>query len=66
MRARDHFARARVAALMQTLALAAAVIAAMLAYPLVLHAAATPALDGAMAPDFTLKSTDGRNRRLSE
>jgi peroxiredoxin len=51
---------------MQTLALAAAVIAAMLAYPLVLHAAATPARDGAMAPDFTLKSTDGRNLRLSE
>jgi len=66
MRARDHFARARVAALVQTLALAAAVIAAMLAYPLVLHAAATPSRDGAMAPDFTLKATDGRNLRLSE
>jgi len=51
---------------MQTLALAAAVIAAMLACPLVLHAAATPARDGAMAPDFTLKATDGRNLRLSE
>jgi len=66
MRARDYFARARVAALMQTLALAAAVVAAMLACPLVLHAAATPARDGAVAPDFTLKSTEGRNLRLSE
>ena len=51
---------------MQTLALAAAVVAAMLACPLVLHAAATPARDGAVAPDFTLKSTEGRNLRLSE
>jgi len=51
---------------MQTLALAAAVIAAMLACPLALHAAATPARDGAVAPDFTLKATDGRNLRLSE
>jgi peroxiredoxin len=51
---------------MQTVALAAAVVAGVLAYPLALHAAATPARDGAMAPDFTLKSTDGRNLRLSE
>jgi peroxiredoxin len=51
---------------MQTLALAAAVVAAMLACPLVLHAAATPARDGAVAPDFALKSTEGRNLRLSE
>jgi peroxiredoxin len=51
---------------MQTIALAAAVVAAMLACPLVLHAAATPARDGAVAPDFTLKSTDGHNLRLSE
>ena len=51
---------------MQTFALAAAVIAGMLAYPLASHAAATPVRDGAMAPDFTLKSTDGRNLRLSE
>jgi len=51
---------------MQTLALAAAVVAAMLACPLVLHAAAAPARDGAVAPDFALKSTEGRNLRLSE
>ncbi len=51
---------------MQTFALAAAVIAGMLAYPLVLHAAATPLRSGEPAPDFTLKSTDGRNLRLSE
>ena len=51
---------------MQTIALAAAVVAGVLAYPLALHAAATPARDGAIAPDFTLKSTDGRNLRLSE
>jgi peroxiredoxin len=31
-----------------------------------LHAAATPTRDGAVAPDFTLKATDGRNLRLSE
>ncbi len=53
---------------MQTLALAAAVVAALLACPLLLHAAATPAPapGGGLAPDFTLKSTDGRNLRLSE
>ena len=51
---------------MQTFALAAAVIAGMLAYPLALHAAATPLRSGEPAPDFTLKSTDGRNLRLSE
>jgi peroxiredoxin len=51
---------------MQTLALAAAVVAALLACPLMLHAAATPAPGGGLAPDFTLKSTDGRNLRLSE
>jgi peroxiredoxin len=51
---------------MQTLALAAAVLAGMLAYPLVVHAAATPLRGGEPAPDFALKSTDGRNLRLSE
>jgi peroxiredoxin len=66
MRARDHFARARVAALMQTLALAAAVVAALLACPLLLHAAPAPGRGSVPAPDFTLKSTDGRNLRLSE
>jgi peroxiredoxin len=66
MRARDHFARARVAALIQTLALAAAVIAGLLAGPLLLHAAAPPAPGGVPAQDFTLKSTEGHNVRLSE
>jgi len=66
MRATDHFTRARVAALIRTSALAAAVVAGMLAYPLALRAAATPAREGTMAPDFTLKSTDGHNLRLSE
>jgi len=51
---------------MQTLALAAAVVAACLACPLLLHAAATPGRGSVPAPDFTLKSTDGRNLRLSE
>jgi len=51
---------------MQTLALAAAVVAALLACPLLLHAAPAPGRGSVPAPDFTLKSTDGRNLRLSE
>jgi len=51
---------------MQTLALVAAVVAGMLAYPLAVRGAAAPMADGAAAPDFVLKSTDGRNLRLSE
>jgi peroxiredoxin len=63
MQGRDHFARARVAALSRTLALAAAALAAALAWPLASHASVAA---GTAAPDFVLKSTDGRNLRLSE
>jgi len=60
---RDHAARARLTALMHTLALAAAVLAGALVFPLLTQAA--PAL-GAEAPDFVLKDLSGRNQRLSE
>jgi len=59
----DLKARARLAALAQTIALLLAAIAGMLAYPLLTHA--TPA-SGVPAPDFALKDSDGRNQRLSE
>ena len=59
----DHAARARLTALLHTLALAAAAAAGLLFFPLV--ADAVPA-NGAMAPDFALKDLDGRNQRLSE
>jgi len=60
---RDHAARARLTALMHTLALAAAVLAGALVFPLLTQAA--PDL-GAEAPDFVLKDLSGRNQRLSE
>lgn len=63
MQRRDFYARARVRALIETLALAAAVLAGVLAFPLIANA--TPAA-GATAPDFVLKDLDGRNLRLSE
>ena len=63
MQRRDFYARARVRALIETLALAAAVLAGVLAFPLI--ASSTPAA-GATAPDFVLKDLDGRNLRLSE
>jgi peroxiredoxin len=66
MRGHDFFARARVAALMQTLALAAAVLLGALVYPLVARSSTAPVPGAALAPDFVLKSTDGRNLRLSE
>jgi peroxiredoxin len=50
---------------LHTLALAAAALAAALAYPLNARADA-PLQRGASAPDFALKDLDGRNQRLSE
>jgi peroxiredoxin len=66
MRGRDHFARARVKAQLQTLALLAAVIAVALVLPLVAKGSTAVVPDGSAAPDFVLKSTDGHNLRLSE
>jgi peroxiredoxin len=63
MQRKDFYARARVRALLETLAILAAVTAGVLAWPLASHAA--PA-NGSAAPDFALKSTDGQNLRLSE
>jgi len=63
MQRRDLYARARMKALIETLALLAAMLAGVLAYPLVSHGA--PAT-GSDAPDFTLKEVGGRNLRLSE
>jgi peroxiredoxin len=60
---RNHAARARLTALLHTLALASAVLAGTLAFPLL--AKAVPAT-GAAAPDFVLKDLAGRNQRLSE
>jgi peroxiredoxin len=59
----DHRARARIAAHLKTLALAAAALAGALAYPLLVHASVQA---GSAAPDFVLKATDGKNLRLSE
>jgi peroxiredoxin len=50
---------------LHTLALAAAALAAALAFPLNARADA-PLQRGASAPDFALKDLDGRNQRLSE
>ncbi|RPI12571.1 MAG: TlpA family protein disulfide reductase [Lysobacterales bacterium] len=63
MQFNDHRARARLTALVQTLALAAAVIAGMAAFPLFARAAPGPST---VAPDFALKDLAGRNVRLSE
>jgi len=63
MQRRNHYARARVRALLETLAILGAVAAGIFAWPLASHAA--PAT-GSAAPDFALKATDGRNLRLSE
>jgi peroxiredoxin len=60
---RDHHARARVRALLETLALFAAVAAGVIAWPLASRAGPAP---GSEAPDFALKAVDGRNLRLSE
>jgi peroxiredoxin len=63
MQRRNFYARARVRALLETLAILAAMAAGVLAWPLASRAA--PAT-GSAAPDFALKATDGRNLRLSE
>lgn len=63
MQRRDSYARARVRALIATIALAPTALAGVLAVPLV--AGATPAA-GVAAPDFVLEDLDGRNLRLSE
>jgi peroxiredoxin len=60
---RDHAARARLTALIHTLALAIAVLGGALVFPL--FAQAVPS-SGAAAPDFVLKDLAGRNQRLSE
>jgi peroxiredoxin len=59
----DHAARARLTALMHTVALAVAALAGALFLPLISHAA--PA-NGVTAPDFALKDLAGHNQRLSE
>ena len=63
MQRRDRYARARLRARLDTLALLAALLAGALIYPLFAHARPAP---GSAAPDFVLKATDGRNLRLSE
>lgn len=63
MNYRDHAARARLTALLHTLALAAAVLAGALVFPMIVQA--TPA-SGAAAPGFALEERDGGNQRLSE
>jgi peroxiredoxin len=63
MQRRNHYARARVRALLETLAILVAVAAAIVAWPLASDAAPST---GSEAPDFVLKATDGRNLRLSE
>ena len=59
----DHAARARLTALVHTVALAAAALAGALCFPLLAHAA--PAA-GDEAPGFVLKDLSGHNQRLSE
>jgi peroxiredoxin len=59
----DHAARARLTALVHTLALAAAAAAGLLVFPLFARGAPAP---GVVAPDFALKDLAGRNQRLSE
>ena len=63
MESSDYAARARLTALVHTVALAAAALAGALCFPLLAHAA--PAA-GAEAPVFALKDLSGRNQRLSE
>jgi peroxiredoxin len=63
MELRNHAARARLTALLHTLALATAVLAGALVFPML--AQAVPS-SGAAAPDFALKDLAGRNQRLSE
>jgi peroxiredoxin len=63
MQRRDFYERARLRALLETIALLAAILAGVLVYPLFAHARPAP---GTAAPDFALKATDGRNLRLSE
>jgi peroxiredoxin len=63
MQRKDFYARARIRALLETLAILIAAAAGVFAWPLASHA--SPAT-GSTAPDFALKSTDGRNLRLSE
>jgi peroxiredoxin len=63
MQRKDFYARARVRALLETLAILTAVAAGVLAWPLASYAAPST---GSEAPDFALKATDGRNLRLSE
>jgi len=53
-------------ALMQTLALVAAALLGALAFPLAARSSTAVLSDNTPAPDFVLKSTDGRNLRLSE
>jgi peroxiredoxin len=60
---REHAARARLTALLHTLALAIAVLAGVVAFPLLTRAAPQ---SGATAPDFALKDLAGHNQRLSE
>ena len=59
----DHAARARLTALVHTIALATAALAGALCFPLLARAA--PAA-GDEAPEFALKDLSGRNQRLSE
>jgi peroxiredoxin len=66
MRVREHHVRARLRALAHTLALAAAATAGALATFSQAFGADAPVTVGAVAPDFVLKATDGRNLRLSE
>ncbi len=63
MQRRDYYARARVRALIETVALLAAMLAGVLAYPRLSHGAPAP---GSAAPDFALKEVGGHNLRLSE
>jgi peroxiredoxin len=63
MQRKNLFLRARRKALLETIALFAAMAAGVVAYPLVARGSPAP---GSAAPDFALKGLDGRNLRLSE
>jgi len=63
MQRTNCYARARRKALIETIALLAALLAGVLAYPLASHGAPAP---GSAAPDFALKEIGGDNLRLSE
>jgi peroxiredoxin len=65
MRGRDYFARARVTSFVHTLAIGGAALAGAIA-PFAAKGASEAVPNGTAAPDFVLKSTDGRNLRLSE